>query len=94
MQELRRSLPLLVQAVEALLHFMVAAELAASLAALLPDEPRRAAATAADVPAWRVRCAEGLAHIMSEIAALKVSVCRRLACCTSALTSVHLAAVC
>eukprot|EP00887_Chlorella_sp_A99_P007879 scaffold20.g7879.t1 len=74
-KELQRSLPTLLQAAQALLRFLVATEVSAALRGLLPEAARRSAA-ALDAPAWRVECAEGLAGVMAEVAALKASTSR------------------
>lgn len=77
LQELRRCLPLLLQAVRALLRFLVACELSAKLQQQLPGLSH--AVGTAPVQAarrrehgWRVKCAELLAAVMAELAGLKV----------------------
>jgi hypothetical protein len=77
-QEIKRCLPLVLQAVQALLRFLAAAELSAKLqAAVLPRLPGQAVAACDAVQlrrehGWRVKCGELLAAVLAELAGLKV----------------------
>lgn len=80
-QDLRRCLPLVLQALRALLRFLVAVDLSArlqlrlpKLAAAAPGGPSSSlrVVQAAHTQPWRVKCAELLASVLSELAGLKV----------------------
>ncbi len=72
LQELRRCLPLVLQALRALLRFLVAAELSARLQQRLPGCAAPQAGQALQAHHWRVKCAELLASVLTELAGLKV----------------------
>lgn len=78
-QELRRCLPLMLRTLRALLRFLAAAELSAKLQAeVLAPLAADSGGAVAVLPEperdrrWRVKCAELLAVVMAELAALKV----------------------
>lgn len=84
-QDLRRCLPLLLQALRALLRFLAAAEISAKLqqVVLAPAGVPGAggAQQAQQEQRWRVKCAELLSAVLAELAALKVRV--RICCLRS-----------
>lgn len=81
-EELRCAAPLLVQAARGLLRFLVAAELSDGLARALGHGRGAGGSddTRCEPPAWRLKCAEGLARVMAEVAALRVSLAVPLIC--------------